>query len=289
MSKPFEVPYYLKSGLVEYALQQGLKCRNVHVRDVVFSAGSSAGENYCADIIRAKVKFSKGGAVKTDISLIIKCVQSSPMTDLLIERGIFDIEENMFVIILPKMQDILQRSISPRCYYTCVEPSRTLFMDDLRPSGFTLADRTKKLDLEHSTLVMKNLGEFHAASMVFAEKYPEDAIKLNKPPMVSMKKEDVSEVQYAVVGKTFKSFINLIAGIPKLEKISWKLRKFSDDFIITVGKCYDNASDKIKVINHGDCWINNMMFKYSKNKPVDLRFVSFLFSKFHNFFYVFPD
>lgn len=275
MAKPFEVPEYLTGDLVEYALQQGLQCKNVHVRHVIFSAGSAAGDNYCGEIIRAKVKFSRGGAVKTQLSLIIKCIQSSPVTDILIKSGIFNNEENMFLIVLPKIEKILEQTISPRCYFTCVEPSRTIFMDDLKPFGFILANRTKKLDLEHSTLVMKNLGQLHAGSMVFAEKYPEDANKLSKPTMLPSNKDEVNPIQYSVFGKTFKSFINLIAEMPKFVKISWKLRKFSEDFIVIAGQCYDNSLDKIKVINHGDCWINNMMFKYLDKKLVDFRFVGF--------------
>lgn len=275
MSKSFEVPEYITGDLVEHALQQGLRCKNIHVRNVAFSAGSSGGDNYCSEIIRAKVTFSKGGATKTDISLIIKCIQSSPSTDLLVKMGVFNNEENMFMIILPKIENILQKTISPRCYFTCVEPSKTFFMDDLGFLGYKIADRTKKLDLEHSEAVMKHLGQFHAGSMLFVEKFPQEAMSVSKPTMLPANKEDINDVHITMVGRTFKTFVGLTAEMPKFERISWKLRKFSDSFLNIVAEIYNSSSDNIKVINHGDCWVNNIMFKYSDNKPVDIQFVGF--------------
>lgn len=278
MSKLFEVPEYLTGDLVEIALQQGLKSKNIHVRNVVYSAGSSGGDNYCSDIIRAKVTFSKGGAVKTDVSLIIKCIPQSHATDLLVKMGVFDTEEKMFLQILPKIENILQKTVSPKCYFTCLEPTKTLFMDDLGYFGYKIADRTVKLNFEHGEAVMKHLGEFHAGSMVFAEKYPQDVVKVSKPPLFPTNKDDLNDIHFSMFDKTFKSFICLTADMPKFESISWKLRKISDRFLDIVTKTYDNSDDKLKVINHGDFWINNIMFKYLENKPVDVKFVCFLVS-----------
>lgn len=33
--------------------------------------------------------------------------------------------------------------------------------------------------------------------------------------------------------------------------------------------------DLFQVINHGDMWVNNIMFKYDRGEPVDILFVSF--------------
>lgn len=275
MSKVFEVPEYLKGDLVESALQKGLNCKNVHVRNAVFSAGSSGGDNYCSEIIRAKVTYSKGGAEKTDVSLIIKCIQQSPATDILVKMGVFDTEENMFLQIIPKIENILEKQISPKCYFTCLEPIKTFVMDDLVHFGYRIGDRTKKLDFVYAEAAMKHLGQYHAGSMVFAEKFPKVAMKVSKPPLFPTNKEDFNDLHFTMFEKTFKTFINITAEMPKFEKTSWKLRKFSDSFLEMVSRTYDNSSDKIKVINHGDFWINNIMFKSVGNKPVDVKFVGF--------------
>lgn len=72
----------------------------------------------------------------------------------------------------------------------------------------------------------------------------------------------------------------MLLGIPGYERFSPKLMKLHDNFadiILNVVKA--NYEDDIRVLNHGDLWVNNFLFKYDDKtkKPRDVVFVSFLF------------
>lgn len=261
--------HFLNKNLIKNVLEKGFK-QNAEIKKLEFCRGSSGGDNYCSDIIRLKIHFENG--VK-EIKMIIKCIQPTLESQLLLKMGVFDREVAMYFEILPRIETLLQKQFSPKCYDFCTEPCRTFFMEDLSDDGYQLADRVVGMDLEHSKLVMKSLGEFHAGSMILTAKYPSLAEEVTKPAMFGEKKEDLNAVHDAMFGKTFETFVSVISDSPKFRNISAKLKKVQKQFYEKICEVYSNKSDKIKVINHGDCWVNNIMFKYADEKPIGLKFV----------------
>lgn len=87
--------------------------------------------------------------------------------------ALFPKEIQMMSDTLVKMNKTLanfdEELLSAELYYFQPEPPAILVLEDLKSSGFQLADRHRGLDLEHSELVMKNLARFHASSIVYIE------------------------------------------------------------------------------------------------------------------------
>ena len=155
----------------------------------------------------------------------------------------------------------------PRCYFTKLEPSReAMYLEDLRVQQYTMFDKTKGLDKQHTEMGLAELARFHAASVLLMakedlsleglrEKYPtmqevfytfngkESAIQLN-------------EVLHNVIDDAAK-----VAGASTgYEEVSKVLRTKQ----VNIRHLFDEemqAREPFIVMNHGDLWTNNFLYR----------------------------
>ncbi|XP_018404986.1 PREDICTED: uncharacterized protein LOC108781510 [Cyphomyrmex costatus] len=79
---------------------------------------------------------------------------------------------------------------------------------------------------------------------------------------------------YFIMGT--KALADEIANWPEAKKYSEKIAKLSDHIYQIAEDAIKVSEDELNVINHGDCHLNNMLFKYDDNgKPIDHIFVDF--------------
>lgn len=273
-------PDYISKDLFEKSLRNGFKDSSIVINDYEISMGSSAGDNYCSDIYRAKISYTKSGESNNTISLIIKAMpfvesRSPAMNDL----EVFDKEVRMYTDTLPKISDILDGEyVCARFFYAVKEPVQLVVFEDLKVLGFQMADRQAGIDEAHCELVLSKLGRFHAASIVLSEreKHHMDQFYfgLFKP------NGKVADLKKAVFEKGLLSCIEQVKTWPGYDTIAEKMDILSENFIQKITKHCNNSPATIKVLNHGDLWVNNFLFKYEEGKPVDVVFVDYQLSYF---------
>lgn len=102
-------PEYISKNLFEKALRFGLKSSTIKVKDMQLTMGSAAGDNYCSDIYRARIKYTNGSSVEENqISLIIKAMPFSEARGPILEDlEVFDKEVDMYTNVLPKLSELL--------------------------------------------------------------------------------------------------------------------------------------------------------------------------------------
>uniref|UniRef100_A0A905R0L8 CHK kinase-like domain-containing protein n=1 Tax=Rhodnius prolixus TaxID=13249 RepID=A0A905R0L8_RHOPR len=146
----------------------------------------------------------------------------------------------------------------------------------MEAQNFKVADRRNCLDLNHGLLVIKSLGRMHAMSHVLLERgsISRDDLGLNhleSDSYVSNRliEGGVKQLAHVMENDWPSEWKTAAREIAKEAPIaSEKIRKLFSDF----------PSDGLLVMNHGDCWTCNMMFKYSpyeKNKPIAVKFLDF--------------
>ncbi|KAJ8963395.1 hypothetical protein NQ318_018873 [Aromia moschata] len=166
----------------------------------------------------------------------------------------------------------------PKCYCTSSKNGQeTLVLKNLKIEGFSIYDKKKPLDKEHFELIFRQYGRFHALSFAYKMLHPLEYDELSKGLTVSFR---ILTKQTGFITYVERVFNNALESLDPENDA--KVLEKSKRYVGNVLEIFDdscNYKGKYSVILHGDCWSNNMMFKYDEcNKLIDLRLLDFQFS-----------
>lgn len=132
-----------------------------------------------------------------------------------------------------------------------------------------MANRFEKLDLEHALITLSKLAKFHATSLVYKQKIGYGK-QLTRVPFTE---ELAKQFHPLTVAKT----AHMIAAIKKMgfeTQIVEKCEKWMETDPVEIFRLL-SPTGVFDTIVHGDCWMNNMMYKYNeKNEVEDVLLVS---------------
>ncbi|KAH0552122.1 hypothetical protein KQX54_005963 [Cotesia glomerata] len=266
---------WLTEEFVQNALRNAKKDNSILVTNMVVKNATDKGDNYTSEMYRVYFDLTcKDG--KKKCSVIVKTTHRNQgkHTELIESADLFGIEMTMMTSTLREMESVLKDTkLGGLCYFTRPKDPKVLMIEDLAPLGFKMANRQTGLDFNHCTLALQGLAKFHASSVLIIEKNPELKEIYSKGMFEMEFPEDMSN--FFVSG--MKYLVKAAASWPELrEDCRKKIEKIAN-------VAYDKAANARKldekefnVINHGDFWVNNMMFKYNdKGDAVDHIFVDF--------------
>lgn len=274
-------PTWITCTYLENMLRDALKDDSIRVHDFRIGPGSSVGDNFMCQIFRIVCDCTVGNE-KTQKSIILKSV---PKTDLADEMkkgfNLYETENKMMSETLPLLHEASGAKTEPffpRLYKLDVEKD-AIFMEDLKPEGYVLADKKKSLDLDDVLLVVKALAKLHASSYLLFRKRPDHKSKYldylfkkeNRENMDMMKKMVAGHMTY------LEKYLHLWPVGEEDRRIFRKLDLF--DIIL---KSYERKESGFNALIHGDCWINNMMFKYENGKPVSVKLIDFQVANYNS-------
>jgi len=274
-----ETPTWLNLCFMEKTLRKSENDNSIQVIDIFSKPATNKGDNYTSDMVRVTVEYSRdqsGRKITEKKSVIVKIEPTLEgiRKDLIVQSRIFNTEMLMMTDTLDKMNKLLEpkNRLSGKGMYVQRDNPTLLVMEDLAPLGYRMACRQAGLDLPHCILAIRGLARFHATSVAVCEKEPNQKQMYSRGMFNSEHPPEMGA--FFVLG--VKQLAEEMANWPEFKKYSEKITTLADHiYQIGIEAC-KFSEDDFNVINHGDCWVNNMMFKYNDDgKPIDHIFVDF--------------
>lgn len=255
---------------VRNALSKVIKDIGFQNSDINISLASNPGDNYGGTLYRIQISGEKEG-LQTTHNLVCKV----PIENFKLNLNLaFNREVHVYQNILKTFEKFQEEKgltenykfkSYVHCYDSgCLKNSEYIIMDDLKSNSYVMLNKLSKIDRPHVELVVKALAEFHALSFALKDQRKE----------VFQKISNVPEVLVGVLSE--RAFLDMcdfglaqaVEALNKCDKdLQDKVRKVRENLLATVKEFFNGVgSEDYCVINHADCWNNNMMFKYEVGK-----------------------
>nr|CAD7576476.1 unnamed protein product [Timema californicum] len=243
------------------------------VEVVSFTVVKGSEDNYSSSMIEVNLMTTDHDS----ISLLFKTVHVTPQeAKVLNVREMFKKEVLMYQKVVPTLIGLFPSD--PLNVFTPSYHSHEdlLVFENLRPLGFRHVDREQGLDLAHANLVLTELGRLHGAAYVLHSRSTEDAKALTdagKEVLFTRHRKGVYQ----------EGFAKISAETVEILRENPKTRVHADKVEAILARKYDillellrPKDDAINLLNHGDLWTGNLLFRYTDrpNKvPVQVVFL----------------
>lgn len=154
------------------------------------------------------------------------------------------------------------------------ENFEALVFANLKYDRFVLQNKKEALEKEKFEFIFKVYGRLHAISFAYKKLYPEEFSKLSEEIIdVWVGFSRLQSFQEAIKMSHQYSLESLQPGVDDV--IIEKYQHYVDDAVELFHKSLDNG--RYTCVIHGDCWSNNMMFKYDvSQKASSFRYINIL-------------
>ncbi|XP_055605520.1 uncharacterized protein LOC129753699 [Uranotaenia lowii] len=275
-------PSWMSNEFFENVLRSSEGSDRLEVTNTRIEPGTKAGDHYCSAMFRARVHFKclsddTNNAVR-EKSLIIKTIPESEgfKREFLTNCKMFQTEATMYKTVLPEMHRLLMSlgddtQIAPRLLYSAREPEVVMVFEDICTLGYTT--KSSQLGLPEAKLLYDKLAKFHAVSMLL-----EDSLPILKQLNTGLGNLRIETFE-AIWRDNFSSLGKICQTWPGYEKFADKLETIKAPIIDRLEEIYSfQESSVYHVLNHGDLFYKNMMFKMVDDVPQEMLLLDYQMS-----------
>lgn len=273
-SQSVQLPEFVRQSAIRAAVNLGFTPDKFHVR---FEAGSNC-DGLVGEIHRVTIT---EGNRQEDLFCKIPPLSAARREEFN-SMTLFEREIILYSTVLPAVFEF-QRAKNvpesegffnvPKCYLTLFDADSeesAILMENLSNKGYRMGKKIEPVDLDHARLVMTSLGRWHGLSLALKDQKPElfERFKLPDVLLPAVKNSDQLVAMFAAA---LENAISLLG--PDDEQERTKMEALRDDHIQMLEVCLDGTkAEPYAVLNHGDCWINNLLYGYKVSVPRSSQF-----------------
>ena len=282
---PDEIPDWLNESFFEKNLKKYFNDDKLKVKSLQIKQCGGKGDSYASVMYRVGTFFSEGKFPKIEKfqSFIVKTLPDSKMAMEKLGSSNYDVqskEMEMYEKALPEFSKLLEAiNEDSEIFPKLVAVDHTLqviVLEDLVEKKFIMADRLKGLDIDHILMALRKLARMHAASVMVHSENPKAFENLDTG--LFTRKTDCFHVMFETL---CEAFIEEVVTWEGFEYYARKLEQVRKNLIKNALRAFDCDDGDLHVLNHGDLWTNNLMFKYDEaENPIDAVLLDFQFTSY---------
>lgn len=265
-----QLPDYVISALFEIAEQQGFSRYVIELDN-----GCNDGDGFVGNLLKAAIiedceVQNENIIEKATLYLVVKLPPEETIRREYAMK-LFAREVLIYNEILPAFEHFQfvhgiasneMFNLYPKCYWAYHNAGldqSVIIMEDKRVSGYKMESKRIPINLAQTKIVMETLGQLHAISLAMKQQQPQVFEQFKKLG-------NVTASEHPGHKKMVKSMI--INGVQRAVSTLSENEKELKNTIISVANDLANKycipfalAEPHCVLIHGDCWINNLMFK----------------------------
>lgn len=190
-------------------------------------------------------------------------------------KELFKKEALMYSTVIPSLIAMHQDNpltVFPISYYNSND---LIVLDDLASHGYCTGDHKAGLDAAHCKLVFAELGRFHAAAYALKNSESTHAIdaldEVSREVQFTKERSSIYENDFAQLAS---STIDIIRKSTKASRYAKQIEEILNNTYHHLLR-FLKKSEVFSTLIHGDLWTNNIMFSYSEEQPVSVKFLDF--------------
>jgi aminoglycoside/choline kinase family phosphotransferase len=181
----------------------------------------------------------------------------------------------MYSTVIPSLIALCQGdplTTFPTIYHTS---DNLIVLGNLTSQGYRTGDHVAGLDVAHCKLVFAELGRFHAAFSALKNSDSTDTVKaLNEASAEIQFTQERRSIYDEDFAQLARKTISIIRQTPETCRYAKRVENILSDTYSHLLN-FLKPRELFSTLTHGDLWTNNIMFSYSEDEPVAVKFLDF--------------